>query len=670
MKTFKYALFSIIILFALSLVYFVTYTGIEPKAYDFMTKNVLISNYIGPETNPWFYDKHKNIYGHDDIVLVVIDDKSTSRFRWPWKRELYCKILNYFNEYSDAKVIVLDFIMSALDKDNPKSDKKYFETINKIDNIIAGTFFTVTENSNQSIDDLYDTVFLNKYAYSNIHNSKLIPTSLYNSILKSPMQYIDTLKYTGSVMSIPGAISGDLRHSLDEIHRTEQLFTKYKNKIIPSLAMRTFLFINNDPAINITKSYIEIPEINYRIKHKITEFQSIVPTRYYKFKTNTEEYSHKKYSAIDIMDSYDAIKAGKKPIINPDIFRNKIIVVGANVPAGSGLNDNSKTPLKSNHPGVDIQATKIDNLVHNDFLTVIPQSVNILITLLGMFLTYMIIKSENIIKGICGSISLIFIYFIISSICFYYAVVINVITPIVMFIVMMIIAFAYKFLIENRNKEKVQNAMGRYMSEDVMKLVIKNIDNLGLGGKKAVVTVLFSDIRGFTSLSEMMSAQQVSELLNEYFTEMEKIITKNNGIINKFIGDAIMAVFGEPIQDENHAINAVLCGYEMLQKVSELHSKWQKENKPLIDIGVGVNTGEVFIGNIGSVNRMEYTVIGDTVNLASRLESYNKTYHTKMLISETTYEASKEQIQVNKISDVEIRGKSQRLTIYEVKGLK
>lgn len=235
-----------------------------------------------------------------------------------------------------------------------------------------------------------------------------------------------------------------------------------------------------------------------------------------------------------------------------------------------------------------------------------------------------------------------------------------------MFVITTIFAYTHKFVLENRSKEKVKSAMGKFMSEDVMKRVVQNIDNLGLGGKKSTVTVLFSDIRGFTSMSEQMSAQQVSEILNEYFTEMEPIITKYNGIINKFIGDAVMAIFGEPIQDKNHAQNAVKCAYAMLQRVKELQKKWTKEGKPKIEIGIGINTGEVFVGNIGSVNRMEYTVIGDTVNLASRLESYNKIYKTKLLISPSTYEEVKGFTDVIKISDVQIRGKANKMDIYEV----
>ena len=208
--------------------------------------------------------------------------------------------------------------------------------------------------------------------------------------------------------------------------------------------------------------------------------------------------------------------------------------------------------------------------------------------------------------------------------------------------------------------------MGKYISQDVMKNVVKNIDDLQLGGKRAVVTVLFSDIRGFTSLSEKMPAEEVSMILNEYFGQMEPIITKYNGVINKFIGDAVMAIFGEPIQDINHPQNAVKCAYEMLKKVEYLREKWLFEGKPRIEIGVGINTGEAFIGNIGTDTRMEYTVIGDTVNLASRIEGYNKVYKTNLLVSSTTYNYISDIADVIKIKEVQIRGKSKKMDIYEV----
>ena len=230
----------------------------------------------------------------------------------------------------------------------------------------------------------------------------------------------------------------------------------------------------------------------------------------------------------------------------------------------------------------------------------------------------------------------------------------------------MIFAYSHKYILEDKNKEKIKTAMGKYISEDIMKNVVKNIDELKLGGKKANVTVLFADIRGFTSMSEKLSADEVSVILNEYFTEIEPIVTRHNGVINKFIGDAVMAIFGEPIQDENHPKNAVRCACEMLDKVKELQAKWLEEGKPKIEIGIGINTGEAFVGNIGSERRMEYTVIGDMVNLASRIEGNNKTFKTNLLISESTYASAKSIVDTVKISNVKIRGKEKELNLYEV----
>lgn len=655
MNKIKAALFFIIVFLSLIFVYFVTYNFVEPKGYDFMVRHTL--------TEKLPFDNKKQVYGSKDIVLVVIDAKTVDKYRWPWKRELNCKIFDYFQKYAHPDIVVHDSIVATLDSENPESDKKFFNSISKLDNLIVGFMPGVLGWENKTFGNIYDSAF-RKFAVKAEDKTTSMP-NFYSSIMPYPKPYFDSVKYAGSVTMLPGFINGNIAsYSIDEVFRNHEYLLKYNGNIYPSVAMKAFLVKNNNPEIVFTNSQIYFPELNYRIRQKTTKYQSIVPLRFYKL--DSEGYSHPKISAVDIMDSYDNLNRKQSPVINPELFKNKIVVIGANVPSGTGLNDNKNTPMISNHPGVDIQATAIDNIFHNDFLKVAPHWLNILITIFGMLTVYCIIRICDLFKSIGLSIGLVAAYIIAASICFYSGIVVNVITPPVMFIVTMLVAYTHKFVLENRSKEKVKSAMGKYMSEDVMKRVIQNIDNLGLGGKKATVTVLFADIRGFTSMSETMSAQQVSEILNEYFTEMEPIISKYNGIINKFIGDAVMAIFGEPIQDKNHPSNAVRCGYEMLLKVKELQKKWAGEGKPKIEIGIGINTGEVFVGNIGSVNRMEYTVIGDTVNLASRLESYNKVYKTKMLISSSTYEATKSIIDVMKISDVEIRGKSHRMNIYEV----
>lgn len=655
MNKIKNIFFAILIVSILYFVHFLTYNIVEPNAYDFMVKNIL--------TERLPFDKYKKTFGSDDVVLVVIDEKTNERYRWPWKRELNCKIFEYLNNYAKPKVIVHDANFASLDIDNPKSDENYFNTLKKIDNLIVGFIPKIQSWEDKDFGNKYDKMFADKFAIE-IENNTNYSNIAYSSLMPFPVEYSNSVKHAGSVASFSGFINGNITSIFrDEISRHYEHVLTYKGKNYPSLAFGAFLLANNNPKVSVTNTNIKIPELNLNIKQVQTPYLSIVPLRFYKLWNG---YSHPVISAVDIMDSYDAIKHGRQPLVNPKLLENKIVIIGANVPAGDGLNDNKNTPMTVKHPGVDIQATAIDNLIHNDFLIILPNWLNLLITIIGMLIVYGFIQLYNLLKSTYLTIALILIYFLICSICFYNEIVINVITPIVMLIITMILGYTHKFILENRSKEKVKSAMGKFMSEDVMKRVLMNIDNLGLGGKKAIVTVLFTDIRGFTTMSENLSAQEVSEILNEYFTEMEPIITKYNGIINKFIGDAIMAIFGEPIQDKNHAKNAVKCAFEMLQKVKELQIKWAKEGKPKIDIGVGINTGEVFIGNIGSVNRMEYTVIGDTVNLASRLESYNKIYKTRMLISSSTYEETKNNIDVIKISNVEIRGKANKMDIYEV----
>jgi len=660
MKKIKFAIFSIFIFLVLCFTAFIVNRALEPKAYDFMVRNVLLRKLP--------FDNTKNVYGHDDIVLIVIDHDSLQQYRWPWKRDLIAKIVNYFSEYAKPKVLIHDGILTALDDNDPQSDRRYFEAIKKMDNLVEGFMYGSKPYSDMEKGTKYDNMFIEKFGIKNVRfeDYSLPPIDyIFPSILTSPQEFLDSVKNIGSITTIPAYINGN---QVDEVYRIHSYFYRYKDALMPSLAMSGFLYINNYPDIVIDENYITFPDLEYKIKHTTSAYLpiSIVPVKYYKLQG---DYSHKSYSAVDIINSYDNIRQGKKPKIPPEIFKDKIVILGANDPIQDGLNDNKQTPVQLNHPMMDYQATCIDNLIHNDFLTVLPNWLNILITILAMIFVYYTIQTHHLLKAINYSIIIILLNLGIASSCFYYGFVINTITPVIMCIITMIIAYIHRYVIEAKKKEMVTSAMSKYMSEDVMKDVIKNIDNLGLGGKKATVTVLFSDIRGFTSMSEKMSAQEVSSLLNEYFSEMEPIVSKYNGIINKFIGDAVMAVFGEPIQDENHPLNAVKCGYEMLTKVAELDLKWQKEGKPVINIGVGINTGEVFIGNIGSEKRMEYTVIGDTVNLASRLESYNKTYKTSILISSSTYEASKEHIEVNQISDVEIRGKAQKMNIYEVKNL-
>ena len=612
----------------------VSWYAFEPKVYNFMAQN---------------FSAYKT--GSEEIAVIVIDDKSIERHRWPWKRDLYAKIFEYLNTYSSPKIIGYDAILSS--SEDKTSDKILFDTLHEIDNVVVG--FSPLEQKDTNSD--YIEKFNEKFGINVNDNRKNDIPNIYHSISKFPNEYFNAVKYAGSV-NINQDYDGYLR-------RYDSVVTVNKN-YYPSLALRMYMLMNNTNKVTLNRNNLLVEDTGLIIPTDTSAAGVQNFIRYYK-KHSGSEYTHKKYSAIDIIDSLDNIKKGERPIIDPSELNDKIVFVGANARgAGLALEDALPTPILQRHPGGDIQATNLDNLINNEFIKQTTLKQDLFIIVLLSISAFIIISRLSIFKSILLLIGIGLAYFIFTIICYRNGVAPNVITPLAIQLVTMIFGYSYKFIQEGRNKEKIKNAMGKYLSQDIMQNVVQNIDDIKLGGKKANVTVLFADIRGFTSMSEKMTAEEVSVILNEYFSEIEPIITKYNGVINKFIGDAVMAIFGEPIQDINHPQNAVKCACEMLKKVDQLQDKWLFEGKPKIEIGIVINTGEAFVGNIGSEKRLEYTVIGDMVNLASRIESYNKVYKTNMLISSSTYSYVSDIVDVIKIADVTIRGKAKKMDIYEV----
>ncbi len=189
---------------------------------------------------------------------------------------------------------------------------------------------------------------------------------------------------------------------------------------------------------------------------------------------------------------------------------------------------------------------------------------------------------------------------------------------------------------------------------------------INLGGEKRNITIFFSDIRGFTAISEKLDPEDLVHLLNEYLTEMTLIITKNQGLVDKYMGDAIMAFWGAPLDQPSHAEIACSSSLEMIEKLRELQKKWKKEGIPSFDIGIGLNSGNAIVGNMGSKSRFDYTAMGDNVNIASRMEGLNKMYGTNIIIAEHTYKIVKDKFETRKLDAVRVKGKKKPILIYEL----
>ncbi|HIZ28090.1 MAG TPA: adenylate/guanylate cyclase domain-containing protein [Candidatus Adamsella sp.] len=594
--------------------------------------------FVEPSVHDLFSRMNLSNTPSSQIINIAIDENSLSKVgRWPWNRNLYGNIFEYVK---DAKVIVFDSVITS--SDNIQSDKKFFSRLKKMDNLILGTFFCNKEQNS--------TINMTPFAVD-IQNGKQMRLIEYQYYANLPEDLVKNAHSIGSVSTLPDN-DGVIR-KLSPIFRHNKTFypsvgikaaMKYKN--INSLAYKNNTLLLGDITIPLDKTNSEV------------YLQWYKPS-----KQNVNFITHKTYSASDILDSYNKMKKGEKPPIPQEEFKDKIIIVGATAYA---LNDIKKTPIGVDYPGLEIQATFIDNIINNDFMKKTSLALNLIVLAVLVILTVQTAKQLPIIYSLLTLITIILGWFYIAkNIFFANGYIIDVITPLSFVLLAYSLTFVYKYFLAGRSRNNLKNVMSKYISKSVMKDVLKN-ETAELGGKRAYVSVLFADIRQFTSISEVYTPEEVSSLLNEYFSLIAPIIDKYNGTLNKFMGDAVMAIFGAPIEDENHAKNAVLCAEEILLEVKKLNYKWKISNKPEIRIGVAINTGYVFIGNIGSKDRMEFTVIGDSVNIASRIESLNRVYNTSFLISSSTYEKVKDIVNTIKIRDVSIKGRISSVTIHEV----
>ena len=214
----------------------------------------------------------------------------------------------------------------------------------------------------------------------------------------------------------------------------------------------------------------------------------------------------------------------------------------------------------------------------------------------------------------------------------------------------------------------MKKLFGQYVSKDVYEQLVANPALARLGGQRREMTVLFSDIRGFTTVSERGQPEEIVGMLNEYFTRMVDLVFAHKGTLDKFVGDMVMALFGAPLDDPDHADHAVEAALDMIAALAELNTRWKSEGRAELDIGIGINTGAMIAGNIGSDAIMSYTVIGDAVNLGSRLESLNKQYGTRIIISDATRARLSRPYQLRPLGDVVVKGKTQPVAIFEVVG--
>jgi adenylate cyclase len=412
--------------------------------------------------------------------------------------------------------------------------------------------------------------------------------------------------------------------------------------------------------------------VNLDLNSEEKAFSQVVYEEYWKEKLRTEirgsrflinfvgsPKSFEYYSFSDVL-------GGK---VNKSEFKDKLILVGA---TSADLRDTAFVPTSAGKamPGVEVHANTVQTFIKEDYLQEQSKlSTFVFMLIFGIFMGLLFYKFRIIWPTLAIPV-LILGYILFAIMRFESGIIMNLLyVPLTIFFVY-VAEIGYKYSVEKKSKMEIRNAFSKYVSANVVNEILKDPSKLKLGGDKEEITVFFSDIRGFTTISEGMSPEKLVHFMNEYLSAMTKIVLKHNGVVDKYIGDAIMAFWGAPIKIKNHAEIACQTSLDMLEELKELNKKWQKEGYPEIKIGIGLNTGEAVIGNMGSYERFDYTAMGDTINLGSRLESQTKEFGVKIIISEATKKAAGTSFITKKLGKVKVKGKNKAVMIYELVGRK
>ncbi len=364
------------------------------------------------------------------------------------------------------------------------------------------------------------------------------------------------------------------------------------------------------------------------------------------------------YSFVDVLNGNVA----------PTLFKGKIVFIGA---TALDLHDTLLTPVSNGTPmsGVEVHANVIQTLLEKKFLYTESTVATIVTIFLLSITTSLLFAVLGIYSGtllLGGTLALYIAYAIVS---FDWGYIRNLFLPPVAIMAVYVTQVIYKYFVENKQKRFIRKAFSYYLSESVMREVLSDPKKLMLGGIRKEITVLFSDIAGFTTISEDLPPDTLVTLLNTYLTRMTKIVFTNHGVLDKYIGDAVMAFWGAPLEDAKQAIRACHAALEMQEDIKDLANVWANMGIENFQVRIGINTGEMAVGNMGSDHRFDYTLLGDNVNLGSRLEGLNKEYHTKIIISRATYDQVKDDFITRRLDMVAVKGKARGVYVYELRGM-
>jgi adenylate cyclase len=542
------------------------------------------------------------------IVIVMIDESSFQELnlQWPFPRALHGRLLDRIS--ADRPLVIgLDVIFDSDSRFGPADDKALGAAIARAGNVVLG--LGIAQDEQVVVDD---------------RGKSLGPQ---REVVNMPLPVIREKAAAIGPFNVPPDADGHVRRVPIRV-RVPDPQTRYEWWLAFDAQLHRQLSAAGFP----TKPLPDVGEILVNFRGRLTDFERVP---YYRV-VNGE------------------IPAGE--------FRDKIVLIG---PTSEILHDVFATAFAGggDMPGVVIHANALETLIRGDRIREVPKVASTVLAGLAALVGSLLAVRLRALRALVVVVLVWVAVGLVAFAVFKYA---DVWWRGMAFTFGL--AFGYgatvveNFVREQREKQR----LSRFFSPDVLRAVVRDRDGRSLRPRRRVVTVLFSDIRGFTSISERLQPEQVDEMLQEYLTVMTEVVFRHGGTVDKYIGDAIMGLYNAPYEDPDHALNAIRTALEFQERAIPFSARWQAKLGVTIRCGVGINSGEAVVGSLGSRQRNEYTAIGDAVNLAARLESITKDYNVPIIISEFTYEYVKGRFPTRELDTVTVKGKSQPVKIYGV----
>lgn len=651
--TLSLALTAVFLLHVGGVIHIPILTSLENQAYDSRLKITL----------PEQVDRQ--------VVIIDIDEKSIDEIgQWPWNRNVLANINDALFDYYQIKVIGYDIVFAEEDID---------EGAKLLDKMAKGSLRDndafIREYRRVMSSLQHDQRFAESLKNRNTVMGFVMDTDSTKGRLPEPITKLDentldklainkTVGYTAnlSILQNSAFSAGFFNNPLlddDGVFRRVPLLQTYKSELHESLALALTRVATSSPDIEMVVSpdsdgqdlfleWVRIGELVIPVDH---QSGVLVP---YIGKQRSFEY----IPATDVLNK----------TVSKEKLAGKIALFGTSAP---GLLDLRTIPLEPAYPGVEVHANIIQGILDGRILHQPGYTQGfefVLIFALGLILTFTLPKLSALFSTLITVFSLTLL--IASN---FYAwttaqLVLPIAAPVLLVVLLFALQMTYGFFVESRGKRQLAHLFGQYVPPELVEEMSKKMDEIKLDGEMREMSVLFSDVRGFTTISESLEPKELTDYINAFLTPITKVIHDNRGTIDKYMGDAVMAFWGAPLEDKQHALHALNAAINIVERMHLLREEFAEKQWPEIHVGIGVNTGIMNVGNKGSEFRVDYTILGDAVNLGSRLEGLTKLYGVDIITSESTRHEVPE-FEYRELDRVRVKGKDKPVTIYEPLGL-